>query len=67
MIFKVKLRVKNGNKYNGKRKIINIFPNPKWKQEYAIEINNRFEALENVVDEGNIDNNINEKWGSIQQ
>ena len=34
--FKVKLRVKNGNKYNEKRKMVNIFQNPKWKQVYAI-------------------------------
>ena len=38
--FKVKLRVKTGNGYNEKRKImVNIFQNPKWKQEYAVEIN----------------------------
>ena len=30
--FKVKLRVKTGNKYNEKRKMVNIFQNPKWKQ-----------------------------------
>jgi hypothetical protein len=42
----VKLRVKAGNKYE-KRKIVNIFQNPKWKQEYDLEINNRFEILEN--------------------
>jgi hypothetical protein len=28
--------------------MVNIFQNPKWKQEYAIEINNRFEILENM-------------------
>jgi hypothetical protein len=44
----VKLRVKTGNKYNEKREMVNIFQNPKWKQEYAIEINNRFEILENM-------------------
>jgi hypothetical protein len=42
----VKLRVKTGNKYNEKRRMVNIFQNPKWKQEYAIEINNKFEILE---------------------
>jgi len=36
----VKLWVKIGNKYNEKRKMVNIFQNPKWKKEYAIEINN---------------------------
>jgi hypothetical protein len=41
---------------------VNIFQNPKWKKEYAIEINNRFEILENMDNEDNIDNNINEKW-----
>jgi len=48
--FKVKLRVKTGNIYNEKRKMVNIFQNPKWKQEYAIEINNKFEILENLDD-----------------
>jgi len=57
----VKLKVKTGNKYE-KGKIVNIFQNPKWKKEYAIEINNRFEILENMDNEDNIDNNINEKW-----
>jgi len=42
----VKLRVKTGSKYNEKRKIVNILQNPKWKQEYAIEINNKFQILE---------------------
>ena len=42
-----KLRVKTGNKYNEKRKMVNIFKNPKWKQEYAVGINNKFEILEN--------------------
>ena len=56
---KVKLRVKTGNKYSEKRKIVNIFQNPKWKQEYAIEINNKFEILENLDNENSIDNNIN--------
>ena len=65
MNFKVKLRVKIGNKYNEKRKMVNIFQNPKWKQEYAIEINSMFEILENLDDEDSIDNNINEKWENI--
>jgi len=60
--FKVKLRVKIGNKYNEKRKMVNIFQNPKWKQEYAIEINNKFEILKNLDNEDNIDNDINEEW-----
>jgi len=42
--------------------MVNIFQNPKWKQEYAIEINNKFAILENLDDEDSIDNNINEKW-----
>jgi len=63
--FKVKLRVKTGNKYNEKRKIVNIFQNPKWKKEYAIEITNKFEILENLDDEDSIDNNI-EKWENIK-
>ena len=53
--FKVKLRVKTGNKYNEKRKMVNIFQNPKWKQEYAIEINNRFEILEKLDNEDSTD------------
>lgn len=60
--FKVKLRVKTGNKYNEKRKMVSIFQNPKWKQEYAIEINDRFEILENFDNEDSINNNTNEKW-----
>jgi len=63
---KVKLRVKTGNKYNEKRKMVNIFQNPKWKQEYAIEINNKFEILENLDNEDRIDNNIIEKWENIK-
>jgi len=63
--FKVKLRVRNGNKCNEK-KIVNIFQNSKWKEEYATEINNRFEILENIEDEDNIDNNINGKWENIK-
>ena len=45
--FKVKLRAKTGNKYNEKRKRVSIFQNPKWKQQYAIDIKNKFEILEN--------------------
>jgi len=45
--------------------MVNIFQNPKWKQEYAIEIN-EFEILENLDDEDSIDNNINEKWENIK-
>jgi len=48
-----------------KRKIVNIFQNSKWKQEYAIELN-RFEILENMEDEDNIDNNVHEKWENIK-
>jgi len=61
--FKVKLRAKTEKKYNEKRKIVNIFQHSKWKQEYDIELNNRFEILENVED--NIDD-INEKWENIK-
>ena len=57
--FRVKLRGKIEKKYNEKRKIVNIFQNTKWKQEYAIELNNRFKILENIGDEDTIDNNIN--------
>jgi hypothetical protein len=41
--------------------LLNIFQNPKWKQEYAIEMNNKLEILENLDDEDSIDNNTNEK------
>ena len=57
--FKVKLRVKTEKKYTEKRKIVNIFQNSKWKQEYATELNIRFEILENMDDDDNIDNNVN--------
>jgi hypothetical protein len=64
--FKVKFRVKTGNKYNEKRKVVTIFQNPKWKQEYDIEINSEFQILKNLDDEDGIDNNINEKWENIK-
>ena len=63
---KVKLRVKTENKYTEKRKTVNIFQKSKQEQEYAVEINNRFEILENMEDEDNSDNNINEKWENIK-
>jgi len=44
--FKVKVTVKTEMKYE-KRKIVNIFQNSKWKQEYPMELN-RFEILENM-------------------
>ena len=46
--------------------MVSIFQNPKWKQEYAIEINNRFEILENFDNEDSINNNTNEKWEIIK-
>jgi len=45
---------------------VNILQNSKWKQEHAIELNNRFEILENMEDDDNIDNNISEKWENIK-
>ena len=45
---------------------MNIFQNPKWKQQYAIEINNKFEILENLDDEDSMDNYINVKWENIK-
>jgi len=66
ILFKVKLRVKTEKKYNEKRKIVNIFQNSMWKQEYATELNNRIKILENMEDEDDIDNNINEKWENIK-
>jgi hypothetical protein len=43
-----------------------ISQNSKWKEEYAIEINNMFQILGNMEGEDNIDNNINEKWKNIK-
>jgi len=64
---KMKLRVKTEKKYNWKRKIVNIFQNSKWKQEYAIELNNRFKILEYMEDEENTDNNITENGKTLRQ
>jgi hypothetical protein len=47
----MKLRVKTLRKYNEKRRIVSVFQNSKWTQENAIELNNRFEILENMEDE----------------
>jgi hypothetical protein len=52
---KVKLRVKTGNKYNEKRKMVKIFQKSNWKQEYAIEISNKFEILGNLDKEDSSD------------
>jgi len=46
--------------------MVNIFQNPEWKQEYATEINNKFEIPENFDDEDSMDNNMNEKWENIK-
>ena len=42
--------------------MVNIFQNRKCKQEYAIDINRKFEILENLDNEDSIDINSNEKW-----
>ena len=47
--------------------MVNIFQNPKWKEEYVIEINNNFEKLENLDDEDSIDIDTNEKWKTLKQ
>jgi len=57
----MKLRVITEKKYKEKRRTVNIFENSKWKQEYAIELNNRLEILKNMEDD-NFDN-INKKNG----
>ena len=31
-----------------RKKMVNTFQNTKWKKEYVIEINNKFEILENI-------------------
>ena len=46
--------------------MVNIFQNLKWKQQYAIEINNKFEIVENFNHEDSINNNINGKWENIK-
>jgi len=46
---------------------VSIFKHSKWKQEYAIKLNNMFEILENMEDEDNIDNNINENGKTLKQ
>jgi len=43
--FPVKVRAKTEKKYYEKRKTVNIFQNSKWKEEYGIELNNRFETV----------------------
>jgi hypothetical protein len=52
------------------KKIVIIFQNPKWKQECAIEINNRFGMLANmdddVDDEEDTDKNIDERLESTK-
>jgi len=65
--FKVKLRAKTGNKYNEKRKMVNIFQNPMWKQEYAIEINNKFEILENLDNEDSMDTILMKNGKTLKQ
>jgi len=46
--------------------MVNIFQNPKWKQEYAVEIINKFAILENLDKEDSMDSNINKKWENIK-
>jgi hypothetical protein len=52
---------------NEKIKIVNIFfQNPKLKQEYATEINNRSEILVNMDGKDDTDKTIDEKLESIK-
>jgi hypothetical protein len=44
---------------------VNIFQNPKWNQEYVIEIENRFDILANM-DDDDTDKTIDEKWESTE-
>jgi hypothetical protein len=46
---------------------VNTFQNQKWKQEYAIEINNRFEILANRDDEDDTDRTVGGKRDSIKR
>jgi hypothetical protein len=64
--FKVKLRVKAGNKNREERKIVNMLQIPDWKKEYATEIHNRFEILTNMEEEGDADKTIDVKWENIK-
>jgi hypothetical protein len=66
IIFKVRLGVKTGNKYNEKRKMVSLFKNLNWKKEYVIQINSKSESLEIFEDEESIDNSINKKWENIK-
>jgi hypothetical protein len=45
---------------------VNILQIHDWKQEYAIEIHNRFEILTNMEDEGDADKTIDGKWENIK-
>ena len=45
---------------------MNIFQNSKWKQEYAAELNNRFEILENMEDD-NIENILMKNGKTLNQ
>jgi len=63
----VKLRTKTGNKYNEKRKMVSIFQNQKWKNQYAIEINNKFEILENFDDEDSMDTILTKNGKTLKQ
>jgi protein associated with RNAse G/E len=49
-----------------RKKIVNIFPNSKWKQEYATEFNSRFKIFENMEYDDNIDSNVTEKQENIK-
>jgi len=62
----VKLKVKTEKKYQEKRKTGNIFQNSKWKQEHAIELNNRFKILENIKMMIILTINTNGKWENIK-
>ena len=46
--------------------MVNIFQNPKWKQEYAVEIINELEILENLDTEDSMESNINKKQENIK-
>jgi hypothetical protein len=61
-----RLRVKAGNKNKEERKIVIILQIPDWKQEYAIEIHNRFEILTNMETEVDADRTIDGKWENIK-
>ena len=47
--------------------MVSIFQNQKWKNQYAIEINNKFEILENFDDEDSMDTILTKNGKTLKQ